>query len=60
MKNLIKYIFNIQIFYRKTSWIPGPAPLINVPTKLELISKSIKQNIVSFTFNVTGNFFVII
>lgn len=42
-------------FRRKTSWIPGPAPLISIPTNLELISKAAKQNIVSFTFNVTGN-----
>lgn len=42
-------------FRRKTSWIPGPAPLISIPTNLELISKAVKQNIVSFTFNVTGN-----
>jgi len=42
-------------FHRKTSWIPGPAPLIRIPTNLELISKAAKQNIVSFTFNVTGN-----
>lgn len=42
-------------FYRKTSWIPGPAPFINVPTKLDLVSKIIKHNVTSFTFNVTGN-----
>lgn len=41
-------------FYRKTTWIPGPAPLISIPTNLELISKTAKQHIVNFTFNVTG------
>lgn len=50
----LPYFMPVTTFLWKTSWIPGPAPLINVPTKLELISKSIKQNIVSFTFNVTG------
>lgn len=42
------------LFYRKTTWIPGPAPLISIPTNLEVISKTAKQNIVTFTFNVTG------
>lgn len=48
-------------FIRKTSWIPGPAPLISVPTNLELISKTRYANVVlnqqylvNFTFYVTG------
>ncbi|XP_043797337.1 endoplasmic reticulum metallopeptidase 1-like isoform X2 [Apis laboriosa] len=49
----LPYFMPVTTFLWKTSWIPGPAPLISIPTKLELISKSIKQNIVSFTFNVT-------
>ncbi|XP_076761618.1 endoplasmic reticulum metallopeptidase 1 [Xylocopa sonorina] len=50
----LPYFMPVTTFLWKTSWIPGPAPLINIPTKLELISKSTRQNIVSFTFNVTG------
>ncbi|XP_029051156.2 endoplasmic reticulum metallopeptidase 1-like [Osmia bicornis bicornis] len=50
----LPYFMPVTTFLWKTSWIPGPAPLINIPTKLELVSKSTKQNIVSFTFNVTG------
>ncbi|CAD1468779.1 unnamed protein product, partial [Heterotrigona itama] len=50
----LPYFMPVTTFLWKTSWIPGPAPLITIPTKLELISKSIKQNSVSFTFNVTG------
>nr|XP_012141016.1 PREDICTED: endoplasmic reticulum metallopeptidase 1-like [Megachile rotundata]XP_012141017.1 PREDICTED: endoplasmic reticulum metallopeptidase 1-like [Megachile rotundata]XP_012141018.1 PREDICTED: endoplasmic reticulum metallopeptidase 1-like [Megachile rotundata]XP_012141019.1 PREDICTED: endoplasmic reticulum metallopeptidase 1-like [Megachile rotundata] len=50
----LPYFMPVTTFLWKTSWIPGPAPLISIPTKLELISKTTKQNIVSFTFNVTG------
>ncbi|XP_043257384.1 endoplasmic reticulum metallopeptidase 1-like [Colletes gigas] len=50
----LPYFMPVTTFLWKTSWIPGPAPLISTPTKLDLISKSIRQNIVSFTFNVTG------
>ncbi|XP_034180983.1 endoplasmic reticulum metallopeptidase 1 [Osmia lignaria lignaria] len=50
----LPYFMPVTTFLWKTSWIPGPAPLINIPTKLELVSKSTKQNTVSFTFNVTG------
>ncbi|XP_043512200.1 endoplasmic reticulum metallopeptidase 1-like [Frieseomelitta varia] len=50
----LPYFMPVTTFLWKTSWIPGPAPLITIPTKLELVSKSIKQNSVSFTFNVTG------
>nr|XP_012220395.1 PREDICTED: endoplasmic reticulum metallopeptidase 1-like isoform X1 [Linepithema humile]XP_012220396.1 PREDICTED: endoplasmic reticulum metallopeptidase 1-like isoform X2 [Linepithema humile] len=48
------YLMPVTTFLWKTSWIPGPAPLITIPTNLELISKAAKQNVVSFTFNVTG------
>ncbi|XP_017763460.1 PREDICTED: endoplasmic reticulum metallopeptidase 1-like [Eufriesea mexicana] len=50
----LPYFMPVTTFLWKTSWIPGPAPLISVPTKLELISKSTRQNIVTFTFNITG------
>lgn len=40
--------------FRKTSWIPGPAPEINIPTNLEVISKITKKETTTFTFNVTG------
>ncbi|KZC07743.1 Endoplasmic reticulum metallopeptidase 1 [Dufourea novaeangliae] len=50
----LPYFMPVTTFLWKTSWIPGPAPLITIPTKLDLISKSMRQNIVSFTFNVTG------
>ncbi|XP_031849002.1 endoplasmic reticulum metallopeptidase 1 [Nomia melanderi] len=50
----LPYFMPVTTFLSKTSWIPGPAPLVNIPTKLDLVSKSIKQNIVTFTFNVTG------
>ncbi|XP_076294654.1 endoplasmic reticulum metallopeptidase 1 isoform X2 [Lasioglossum baleicum] len=50
----LPYFMPVTTFLWKTSWIPGPAPLINIPTQLELISKSTRQNIVTFTFNVTG------
>ncbi|XP_020289760.1 endoplasmic reticulum metallopeptidase 1-like [Pseudomyrmex gracilis] len=48
------YLMPVTTFLWKTSWIPGPAPLIRVPTNLELISRTAKQHIVTFTFNVTG------
>ncbi|XP_076681167.1 endoplasmic reticulum metallopeptidase 1 isoform X2 [Andrena cerasifolii] len=50
----LPYFMPVTTFLWKTSWIPGPAPLITIPTKLELISKSVRQNTVSFTFNITG------
>ncbi|KAL6262629.1 hypothetical protein P5V15_005422 [Pogonomyrmex californicus] len=48
------YLMPVTTFLWKTTWIPGPAPLINIPTNLEIISKTAKQHIVNFTFNVTG------
>lgn len=50
----LPYLMPVTTFLWKTSWIPGPAPFINIPTKLELISKITKHNTTSFTFNVTG------
>ncbi|XP_066598785.1 endoplasmic reticulum metallopeptidase 1-like [Prorops nasuta] len=50
----LPYLMPVTTFLKRTSWIRGPAPLIAIPTKLELISKTIKQNIISFTFNITG------
>lgn len=50
----LPYLMPVTTFLWKTSWIPGPAPLIHIPTKLDLVSKSIRQNTVSFTFNITG------
>lgn len=43
---------------RKTSWIPGPAPLIKIHTNLELVSMTVKQHAINYTFNVTGNLFM--
>lgn len=48
------YLMPVTTFLWKTSWIPGPAPIISIPTKLEMISKTAKQHMVNFTFNVTG------
>ncbi|KMQ89025.1 endoplasmic reticulum metallopeptidase 1-like protein, partial [Lasius niger] len=48
------YLMPVTTFLWKTSWIPGPAPLISIPTKLEIISKTAKQHTINFTFNVTG------
>ncbi|XP_012263393.2 endoplasmic reticulum metallopeptidase 1-like [Athalia rosae] len=50
----LPYLMPVTTFLWKTSWIPGPAPLIKIPTTLERISKIKKGNILSFTFNVTG------
>ncbi|XP_046828607.1 endoplasmic reticulum metallopeptidase 1-like isoform X1 [Vespa crabro] len=50
----LPYLMPVTTFLWKTSWISGPAPFINVPTKLDLISKITKHNVTSFTFNVTG------
>lgn len=41
--------------FRKTSWIPGPAPLITIPTKVDMLVKSTKRTTVTYVFNVTGN-----
>ncbi|XP_011872010.1 PREDICTED: endoplasmic reticulum metallopeptidase 1-like [Vollenhovia emeryi] len=48
------YLMPVTTFLWKTTWIPGPAPLLSIPTNLEIISKTAKQHIVNFTFNVTG------
>ncbi|EFN89465.1 Endoplasmic reticulum metallopeptidase 1, partial [Harpegnathos saltator] len=55
------YLMPVTTFLWRTSWIPGPAPLISIPTNLELISKTRytnailnQQHLVNFTFNVTG------
>ncbi|KAG7189889.1 hypothetical protein KM043_006060 [Ampulex compressa] len=50
----LPYLMPVTTFLRKTSWIPGPAPIITVPARLELISKAIRQQTVDFTFNITG------
>ncbi|XP_032686558.1 endoplasmic reticulum metallopeptidase 1-like isoform X1 [Odontomachus brunneus] len=57
----LPYLMPVTTFLWRTSWIPGPAPLINVPTNLELISKTRyadtilnQQHLINFTFNVTG------
>ncbi|KAK2579325.1 hypothetical protein KPH14_008277 [Odynerus spinipes] len=50
----LPYLMPVTTFLWKTSWIPGPSPFINIPTKLELISKITKHNATSFTFNITG------
>ncbi|XP_046630569.1 endoplasmic reticulum metallopeptidase 1-like isoform X1 [Neodiprion virginianus] len=50
----LPYLMPVTTFLWKTSWIPGPAPLIKIPTRLERISKITKGNIISFRFNVTG------
>lgn len=48
------YLMPVTTFLWKTTWVPGPAPLLNIPTNLEVISKTAKQHIVNFTFNITG------
>ncbi|XP_063977133.1 endoplasmic reticulum metallopeptidase 1-like [Diachasmimorpha longicaudata] len=50
----LPYLMPVTTFLWKTSWIPGPAPLIKIPTKLELISKIVNKDYVTFTFNITG------
>ncbi|XP_046493405.1 endoplasmic reticulum metallopeptidase 1 isoform X2 [Neodiprion pinetum] len=50
----LPYLMPVTTFLWKTSWIPGPEPLIKIPTRLERISKITKGNIISFRFNVTG------
>ncbi|EZA53278.1 Endoplasmic reticulum metallopeptidase [Ooceraea biroi] len=50
----LPYLLPVTTFLWKTSWIPGPAPLIKIPTNLEIVSKTVKQDVVTFTFNVTG------
>ncbi|XP_043284842.1 endoplasmic reticulum metallopeptidase 1-like [Venturia canescens] len=50
----LPYLMPVTTFLWKTSWIPGPPPLIKIPTKLDMTSKHSLRNIVSFTFNVTG------
>lgn len=48
------YLMPVTTFLGETTWIPGPAPLISIPTKLEVISKTAKQHLINFTFNITG------
>ena len=50
----LPYLMPVTTFLWKTSWIPGPAPLINIPTKLDVLASTMLRNIASFTFNVTG------
>ncbi|XP_012284730.1 endoplasmic reticulum metallopeptidase 1 isoform X2 [Orussus abietinus] len=50
----LPYLMPVTTFLWKTSWIPGPAPLIKIPTELNLISKISKGTTVNLTFNVTG------
>lgn len=48
------YILPVTTFLWKTSWIPGPAPLITIPTKVDMLVKSTKRTTVTYVFNVTG------
>ncbi|XP_058797320.1 endoplasmic reticulum metallopeptidase 1-like [Phymastichus coffea] len=48
------YLVPVTTFLWKTSWIPGPPPLIPTPTTLDLITKSVKENSLTFSFNITG------
>uniref|UniRef100_A0A0C9PTF3 FXNA-like protease n=1 Tax=Fopius arisanus TaxID=64838 RepID=A0A0C9PTF3_9HYME len=52
----LPYLMPVTTFLWKTSWIPGPAPIINIPTKLHLVSKIINKDHATFTFNVTGKY----
>ena len=51
-------VVNTDTNYRKTSWIPGPAPLIAIPTTLQMVGKSIRGETLNFSFNVTGKLIV--
>ncbi|XP_034950352.1 endoplasmic reticulum metallopeptidase 1-like [Chelonus insularis] len=50
----LPYLVPVRTFLWKTSWIPGPEPSINIPTKLELISRINQRDMSTFTFNVSG------
>ncbi|XP_015591672.1 endoplasmic reticulum metallopeptidase 1-like, partial [Cephus cinctus] len=50
----LPYLMPVTTFLWKTSWIPGPAPLIRIPTNLELISKELRGDTITFAFSVTG------
>ncbi|XP_074112477.1 endoplasmic reticulum metallopeptidase 1 [Cotesia typhae] len=50
----LPYLVPVRRFLWKTSWIPGPAPTIKIPTQLELLSKITKKQTVTLTFNITG------
>ncbi|XP_014236089.1 endoplasmic reticulum metallopeptidase 1-like [Trichogramma pretiosum] len=50
----LPYLVPVTTFLWKTSWIPAPAPIIPIPTTLELIGKSVKGASINFSFNITG------
>ncbi|XP_039276206.1 endoplasmic reticulum metallopeptidase 1 [Nilaparvata lugens] len=51
----LPYIIPVMTFIWQTHWIPGPSPIISIPTELTLLQREVRpQNIHRLTFEAVG------